>query len=51
MKNDLDEKIQVIKELANKYDLEYISFTNEFNQLLMLISHLKRKIRKKSHCI
>ena len=41
MKNDLDEKIQVIKELANKYDLEYISFTNEFNQLLTKDNYLE----------
>lgn len=41
MKNDLDEKIQVIKELANKYDLEYISFINEFNQLLTKDNYLE----------
>ena len=34
MREDLNEKIEAIKRLANKYQLEYISFKEEFDSIL-----------------
>lgn len=34
MKDDLNDKINVIKQVANKYNIEYLSFENEFNNLI-----------------
>ena len=34
MRDDLNEKINVIKQVANKYNIEYLSFENEFDNLI-----------------
>ena len=34
MRDDLNDKINVIKQVANKYNIEYLSFENEFNNLI-----------------
>ena len=34
MRDDLNEKINVIKKITNKYNIEYLSFENDFNNLI-----------------
>ncbi len=44
MQNDLEDKILSIKKLANKYNLEYISFKEEFNSVLTKENYLEYTI-------
>ena len=41
MKADLNDKIEAIKRLSNKYNLEYISFIDEFNETLTIDNYLE----------
>lgn len=44
MKADLDEKIKIIKKLANKYNYEYISFKEEFDKFITKDNYLEYTI-------
>ncbi len=44
MKPDLEDKMRTIKELANKYNLEYISFKEKFDSILTKDNYLEYTI-------
>lgn len=44
MQSDLNDKIKVIKELANKYHLDYLSFKDELNDVLTEDNYLEYTI-------
>ena len=51
MKADLNDKIEAIKRLSNKYNLEYISFIDEFNETLTIDNYLEYTLEAKDYYI